>query len=99
VAPEVKRGEQCSVSADIWSIGCLLFEMIFKKGPRNDGLDHGYATNEHRVEEQLRNEGCVEEAIALITATAWQMLDRRPEGRPAARELKRKYYKLSTTLL
>ena len=53
MAPEVVTGKGHGRQADIWSLGCLVFEMLTAKPPWADQLERN--TNMVRVSTTLRN--------------------------------------------
>ena len=84
MAPELyKDPPQASSKCDIWSLGCIMYELIALKGPFEDS---SYATLAQKIceEKPLPLPECINEKLKDLI---WHMIDKDPSKRPSALEI------------
>lgn len=79
MAPEVLKNEEYSVKADIWSLGVVLYEILFGKCPYEEGsiAELIGAVSSKQLEFPLHINNVTPEAINLLKA----MLEKDPNLR------------------
>jgi len=93
MSPEILKGDKYGFAADVWSLGCVAYELTTLRQPftafNMDGLKRKILTSQPAGFNRPGKEG---EEDALLYGEGWRsivrsMLRKAPEDRPSAREL------------
>lgn len=82
IAPEIRNGNECQANSDIWSLGCIIYELLVKKTVDLFGIVTEYG---NKVDEYLKKE--LKEFNPNLVESVIRMISLDPMKRPNVIEL------------